>query len=158
MAQVKKAKKAVEGSILTINFANDEIVAVDFNTLPQEIKLQLALHGLSQKVGDSYASAESVDDAVKAAKRVVEDLTAGNWSVRKAGEGAPRTTLLAEALARIANRTLEEAVEVIEELSEDQQKQLRKDPGVKQAMAQIKLERATAAAKGSESTIASLFS
>lgn len=156
--QVKKAKKDIVGTVLTINFTDDTVVEVDFAKLPDAIKTQLALHGLSQKVGDSYASSESVTEAYQSAKRVADDLMAGNWSVRKAGEGGPRVTLLAEAIARIASRTVEEALEVIGALSEEEQKQLRGDAGVKKVMAQIKLERATKAAEGAESLVSGLFS
>lgn len=157
MPQVKKAKKEINGTNLIISFANDKQLVVAFAELPDDIKTQLAMHGLSQKVGDSYASAETVEDAVSAATRVAEDLKAGNWSVRRAGEGSPRTTLLAEALARLAGRSIEEAMEVLNDLSEEDQKKLRQDPGVKKVMAEIKLERAAKAAEGSASVVASLF-
>ena len=130
----KKATKAIADGALTLTFANDAIVAIALGDLPDSIKSQLAMHGLSQKVGDSYAGAETIDKAVACAAKVVEDLKAGNWTMRVAGSG-PRITLLIEAIARIAGKTIEETSEVINELDDEQKKALRKAGGVKKVRA-----------------------
>ena len=65
------------------------------------IKTRLAMHGYSQKVGDSYAGAETIEESASRAQAVIDQLLAGEWSqARASGTGAPRTTMLAEALSR----------------------------------------------------------
>lgn len=167
----KKASKTVDNETVTIEFVNDATLSVALTELPKDILTRLACHGLSQKLGDSYAGAESAEDAHIAASRVAEELKAGNWtSARASGTGAIRTTLLAEALARVASKatgsevTIEDAREVLEEMEDEQKKDLRKDPGIQRVIAEIKVERAKAAeAKAAEespeggSMVASLF-
>ncbi len=170
---VKKATKTVENGAVSIDFVNDSNLTVSLTDLPDEIKTRLACHGLSQKLGDSYAGAESVDDAYASACRVRDELLAGNWSApRASGGGAIRTTLLAEALARVATVglrstnpnadeiTVEQAREVLEEMDDDDKKSLRKDAGIQKVIAEIKLERATKEAESvpeGESMVGALF-
>ena len=47
--------------------------------LPGEMVVRLALHGLSQKLGDSYADSTKVTDPEKAATDVWNNLKEGNW-------------------------------------------------------------------------------
>ena len=156
----KKATKSIEAQVLTIKFANDTVLVVRLTDIPEATIGQLAMHGLSQKIGDSYAGADSIDEASTAAGRVAEDLKAGNWSVRVAGSGAPRVTLLAEALAKLTNNSMEDSLEAVNELNDDQKKALRKDDRVKEAIAEIKYERAkakAAEASGDQPDLAALL-
>jgi len=169
---VKKATKTVENDAVSIDFVNDTNLTVALTDLPDNIKSRLACHGLSQKLGDSYAGAESVEDAYAAASRVRDELVNGNWvAARAAGGGVIRTTLLAEALARVATVglhkndpnaeeiTTEQAREVLEEMSDDDKKDLRKDFGIQKVIAEIKLERAKKDEEesGEESVVGALF-
>jgi hypothetical protein len=161
----KKASKTVEGNVLTVDFVDDTQVSCDLTKLPDEIKTQLALHGLSQKVGDSYAGADSIEAARAAAQRVVDDLIAGRWTAQRAGGGGgPRVTQLAEALARVAtasadlpDMSIEEAVEVVSDMEDEQKKALRANAAIKAAMAEIKLERAKKEASEGGASLASLL-
>lgn len=146
----KKAEKKIEGDVLTIKFlASNEELVVDINTIPAETLSRLAMHGLSQKIGDSYAGAEAEESYARAAA-VAKDLQEGNWSTRVAA-GSPRSTQLAEALHRVTGKTLEEACAKIEELDDESKKGLRTHPQIKAALAAIKSEKAAAdAAKAAE--------
>ena len=107
------------------------------------------MHGLSQKLGDSYAGCEA-DEAFEKANGVATDLLAGNWSTRVAASG-PRTTQLAEALAAATGKSVEEAATVLEQMDDDQKKDLRKHPQIKVELAKIKAANAEkAAAKAAE--------
>ena len=46
MARVQKAKSTVENGLITFSFEGHEPIAVDFNSLSDEIKYNLGLHGL----------------------------------------------------------------------------------------------------------------
>lgn len=85
MAEGKRAKKlskVVEGSIIIITERESgTVLKYDSAELSDVIKGNLALHGLSQKLGDA-AAGRSGQDAVDAIGKVWEGLKAGNWSVR----------------------------------------------------------------------------
>src|SRR3990172_663049 len=109
------AKKSVDldnGSV-TFAFADaGEDITVSLSKVPEANQNRLALHGLSQKCGDSYAGAESVAEARESVLGVQEMLYSGEWSTRAPGE--PRTAVLAEALSRAQGITIEEAKKGLE--------------------------------------------
>ena len=161
---IKKATKKVSDDSVTLNFTDETQIVAALASIPNEIKTRLCLHGLSQKLGDSYAGAESVADAFAAATRVLKDLVEGNWkTAREGGTGGVRTTLLAEALARVASAqtgeevTVEQAREVIEGMNDDEKKAVRNDSAIQVSISEIKLERAQADAAEKPSDIKSLF-
>ena len=141
----KKAEKTIDGDIITIKFleTNEELV-VDINDIPAETISRLAMHGLSQKLGDSYAGADAAESFARA-DGVAGDLRDGNWSTRVAASG-PRTTQLAEALAAATGKTLEEAAAKLETLDDDAKKGLRAHPQIKVELANIKAKKAAEAA------------
>ena len=152
----KRAKKAdilIEGTVLSIDFTDAGAVSVDASSLSAEVQQNLMLHGLKQKVCDSFSGTRG-QEAEEIAKRVIEQLAAGNWTVaRSSGEGTPRVTLLAEAIAAISGQDLAEVTAKLSTMAESdegkaQLKLLRNDSAVKQSIAKIKLDRASKEAKG----------
>lgn len=141
----KKATKTIEGDVLTITFEDGNVLTVDINNIPSEIQTRLAMHGLSQKCGDSYAGAEA-EEAFGKAEAVAKDLQEGNWSTRVAAAG-PRTTQLAEALAAATGKSIEEAAAKLETLDDEQKKGLRAHPQIKGELAKIKAAKAAKAAE-----------
>ena len=96
-----KVKHAQPGIVnLDFKFNSGEVITVDLNEIPDNIKSILAWHGLSQKLGDAYAGAEkSTSTPEDLLRGVLEQLVAGDW-VRK-GEGTgPRVSLITEAVVR----------------------------------------------------------
>lgn len=141
----KKATKKIEGDLLAIHFEEgDETLSVDINNIPADIQSKLAMHGLSQKLGDSYAGCD-VGEAHEKAAAVLKDLLDGNWSTRVAASG-PKATQLAEALATVTSQPLEKAAEVLEAMEKEEIATLRKHPDIQSALATIKLAKATEAA------------
>lgn len=147
------AKKVVDEETGTVTFAftNGRKLVADVNRMPRDIVNRLALHGISQKGGDSYASANekgwTIDDCFDEATRVIENLYNGIYNAKGGGSG---TTILAEALARVTGETVEEAAAVIAGMSEDQVKDLGKHVDIKAAVLKIKAERAAERARGAE--------
>lgn len=154
MARSSKASKSIEGNVLTVEFNSDSVdnLAVDLTSLPSEIQTQLALHGLSQKIGDSYAGVETVEEAAAAAKGTLEALQNGTWSAgRSGGSSGPRITDLARAVAELKGIEVEAAVETISSLDDDRRKALRNNPQVKAKLAEISAKRARDKAKAAQS-------
>lgn len=159
------AKKSAdfENGVVRFEFADGDTREISLSDLTPEIVQNLALHGLSQKGGDSYAGAGTEADPLATAKAnldaVLENLKAGNWTVRTGGTAGPRATMLAEAVARATGKELEECVEMVTELrtkaeaedaSDDDKKRfqaLKDHPAVKSALSDIRAERAAAKAE-----------
>lgn len=139
------AKKVVDVDAGTVAFTfadNGTPIVVELSKVSDANQNRLALHGLSQKCGDSYAGAESIADAREAVLGVQEMLYSGEWSTRAPGE--PRVAVLAEALARATGRTVEEAKAALAAMDDETRKAISAHPGVKKARAEMALERANA--------------
>lgn len=131
---------------LVISFANGKELVVEPKSFNQSISTCLLLHGISQKLGDSYASTSDADEAYDKAANLFEALSGedGEWLQR--GEAAgPRVTVLAEAVARAKPEkypTVESAVEMLAAKSKDEKKAIAANKVIAAAMAEISAERA----------------
>lgn len=180
-------KKSVSGPMtadadaaagVAILFPDNAKASLMLSDLDEATITRLAVHGLSQKLGDSYAGAAKDENPLGFAKRrvseVIEQLKAGEWRVTT--ESGPQVTLLAKALARATGQTVEAAVQVLSDqqakLDNEETKkadnpwkqwraELQAQPAIKKAMADIKLEEAQAAAQKEvgeqETDLGSLF-
>lgn len=135
-----------------------EVFTFDLSKVSAEMIERLALHGASQKIGDSYAGAkDSGEDPLAYAKAAIQDTikqlyskeNGGNdtWSVARSGSGAPRTSILVQAYAQVKGISIEEAQEVISGLNDEEKKVVAAAKKVAAAMAGIRAEAAAAKAK-----------
>jgi hypothetical protein len=127
----------------------------DLSKVSEEILIRLALHGASQKIGDSYAGAkDSGEDPIAyadaAVQETIKQLLEGKWAISRTGSGAPRTSMLAQALAAVKGMSLEEAIEAVGELSDDEKKVLQANKKIAAKIAGLKAEQALARAKKAE--------
>lgn len=149
MSREKIATKEVAEDLsgVVIAFVNDKTLTVNLSDLTEEMVVNLALHGLKQKLGDSYSGESNLEVAFSKAENVAKRLREGNWkAVRESGSGG-RITDLAQALSRVTNRSIPESVEVIDGLTKEGKSKLRAHPDIKVAMTEIAAERARAAAE-----------
>ena len=120
----------------------------DLENIGTETLTRLAVHGMSQKLGDSFAGAANEADPLKFAEESIDavwkQLQSGEWRAT-GGAGGPKASMLAKALSRVMGRDLEECIEVVDGMTDEDKKKLRKDPRIKQASADIRLEEAQAA-------------
>ena len=89
---------------------------------------------------------------MEAMTNVVAQLKEGTWTA-KSGGGAPKTTMLAEALVRVTGQDLEAVNAKLETMSEDDLKGLKKNGQIKSALADINAERAKARAKAAAKSV-----
>lgn len=140
---------SVEASTVGFDFENGKSSLFDLSKVSPEILQRLALHGASQKIGDSYAGAgDSADPAAyaeQAANETIAQLYAGDWRVTVSG--GPRISDLAAALSRLSGKVVEAVVESLKAATDEQKKELRKRPKVAAMLAAIKAENAAARAK-----------
>ena len=149
------AKKSVTTNGVLFSFVNGTELEPMLDGLDEGIIKSLAIHGLSQKIGDSYAGAESVEEAIAAANGVWENLKAGLW-----GAKVQRGGKIVEALARATGQTFEACFEKWQGMDDKTQAAIRKHKDVKAALAGMEAARAAAlaeAAGDSGEDLGSLF-
>jgi hypothetical protein len=132
----KVATKKFAGDVLVVSFSDGAVLECDSAKLSESIRHRLMLHGLSQKVGDSYASADSIAEARANAETIWTGLERAEWGTRIAGGS------LAEALARATGKPVLDCIRVLGGMDDKQKRDLRKHPGVLKALAEIEAERA----------------
>lgn len=136
---------------LVISFVNGETLTVDTANLRDDMLRCAALHGLSQKLGDSYAGAETVEDAFESASALWEAMCGEDGSWLQRGESAgPRVTVLAEAVCRAKPEKYADiaaATAMLAEKDKAGKAAIAAIPQVAAAMAAIKAERAAKAAE-----------
>jgi hypothetical protein len=149
----------VESQSVSIVFDDQTTSSLSLKDLTPAMVIRLALHGLSQKRGDSYAGAKDEADPVAFAKAAVADvdanLIAGDWRATSTGTGGSRISDFAKALAAATGQSIEDVVASLEDTPEEQQAVLKKHPKVVAHLARIKAEKAVerankAAAKENE--------
>lgn len=144
--RIKVAEKDYdeESKTFSIVFADGAKADVELESLPSNIVTLLALHGLSQKLGDSYASVKGDVAAAKTKfEAVLTQLQSGEWKkARESGEGGAKVTELAEAIAQFKGAALEKANAVVAKASPEQIKQWRANAKIKAIIAQIRAKKA----------------
>lgn len=159
MAKIAKKIISVEGNSVTFKFSDGSEQVANLSELSAETLKQLALHGASAKLGDSYASAGEIEeeggDPIAWAKSIVtqtwNNLKQGLWSVR--GEGGVRVTVLAQAVAAIYGITPEEAAEKLSDMDEEKKKALSAAPKVAAKVASLKAEAAAKRAAAAQAAL-----
>jgi len=142
MSKTSKVAKVspVEGGFRWA-FANgfEKIVTVD--DVPQELHEHLAMHGLKQKLSDSYAnSSGNPETAVGLFQKVLDTILGGAWKSAK-GDGSPRETpigLLAQAVANVQGKDLDEVRARLERMDAATRRKVRAIQGVAIELAKIK--------------------
>lgn len=136
--------------VVTFTFGNGTVLECDSNKLSAELKLDLLCHGISQKVGDSYAGVkQNYGQGIANAKEVIDALYAGEWGPGREG-GAPRLAELAEAISRIRGTDLEKTKAAVEKATDEERKAWRSNGKVKLAIAQIRAEKQQKAVEAME--------
>jgi hypothetical protein len=124
-----------------------EVVGCLDNYTPEMVE-RLALHGLSQKLGDGGASFSKTNDyhgAFGAIQGIEDNLRNNAWSVRTGGGTADLTT----AIAELQGLELSDADELVKRMTEEQLAEVKKHPKVKAKIAELVSARAAEAAKAS---------
>ena len=136
-----------KANVVQFVLGNGLKVEADMAELPATMVTQLALHGLSQKVGDAAAGFSKAGDysgAFGAMQQVVDNLYAGQWSTRGQGGGISD---LVQAIAELRGVELDAAQAAIDAMDEEQLKRVTSHPQIKAKVADIKAVRLAKAAE-----------
>lgn len=139
------ASKTVGTDRVTFAFVNGETVTANIEDLPEDMVKRLAIHGLSQKVGDSYASAETIEEAISSANAVLNNLASNVWATKSVRGGK-----IVEALVAFSGKPYEECLTVYAKMDDKAKAVLRKHPSIKMELAKIEAKRAEATAAAVE--------
>lgn len=136
----------MDTGVVDFTFGNGKTLQIDSNALSEDMRKQCMLHGISQKVGDSFAGVKgNFAEGVQNAQDTIEQLMAGIWKAARDDDAKPRLAELAEAISRIKTVPLEAATKAVEAGTEDQRKAWRANAKVKATIAQIRAEKASKA-------------
>jgi len=146
MASIASKALDFDLSAVEFSFEGKEPILVNLKDFSPEVQLHFALHGISQKLGDSYSSAKGdVEVAYASFQQTLQQLADGEWrAARSEGDAKPRTTELAEALARIKGQDVVEVTTALSALDKEKLKSLRSNDRVKAVIAVIRAEKAQA--------------
>lgn len=137
-----------ERGAIAVAFTDGEERVISLSDLSEAMQLQLALHGLNQKLRDSYSGfgrkygIEAVDMAKSTVDRTIETLKAGEWSARQGSGGGARMSIWVEALAEVLNVDVGEAAQRYADLGKEAKAAVRGHPDVKRAKVRLEAERA----------------
>lgn len=136
---------------LVIKFANGQDLTIDPSSFNATVAKCFLLHGMSQKLGDSYAGAETAEAAYDKAANLAEAMSGENGQWLQKGEAAgPRVSILAEAVMRAKPEkypTVESAVAMLQPKTKEERAAIAAIPAVEAASAAIRAERAVKAAQ-----------
>lgn len=141
--KVKKAQIITTDTEVRWVFAYGEPITIRPSEFSEDIQLYLMVHGAKQKICDSYAGA-TPEEARELAIAVIEGLKAGKRTIRV--EGGPRLTQIVVAFAAIAGCSIEDAQTAYDNMTEEQQADLKKHKQIKAKIAELRAEAAIAAA------------
>lgn len=136
----------LDESKVLFGFKDGTTLEIGASQLNDDMKQRAMLHGLNQKIRDSFAGVKGdVAKGIENAKGVIEALLAGNWrQARGEGEAKPRIGELAEAISRLKAIDIETATKAVTEADDAKRKEWRAHPRIKAAIAAIRAEKAQA--------------
>lgn len=127
----------------------------DLAKMPADIVERLAIHGMSQKVGDSTSNLSKTRDfhaAFGAIQETVDNLEKGLWSVR----GGSSTSDLVAAMAELQGLDTETVQAAVDAATEEQVAELRKHPQIKAKILELQAERQKQLAKANAEDMPSI--
>ena len=136
-------------TILTLEFANGEILELDTAQLPANILSHAIAHGLKQKLVDAAAisrdpatgRAAGIDVKFHAVQEVYNRLLTGGWNKRREGGGSTGGLLFrALCIMYEGRKTADQLREFLADKSDKEKAALRKNPKVAKIIDDLRAE------------------
>lgn len=136
-----KAHKRVDLVLKRVSwfFANGAVRTAALEEFKESIQVAFALHGVSQKLGDCYASADTAFDAVEAWDALNGQLLNGDWEKpTREGGGANDGGMLAQAVAKVLGCSVVDAAATLKAMEPKERKALELEPDIAKELAAIR--------------------
>ena len=145
---------SIEGSVLTLTFANGARLVCDTDKFNDTIALSSKIHGTKQKLVDAAAISRdpvtgkpaTIETKYEAVKEVFDRITSPDGTWNKIREGGNNSGgLLLTALVRLytGRKTRDDLIEFLSSKTDAEKSALRKNPKIAAIIEEIKAERAT---------------
>lgn len=136
----------VDGKVtVRIDFRNGE---TSLFTVPDAMLLRFAGHGAEQKLGDSMAGIEAVDDCQLAVDELIDQLYNGEWNARKEGSGFNGASILLKALCEHTGKDAPTIKAFLSKKSHAEKLALRNSAKVKPIVERLEAEKAARSKAG----------
>ena len=136
-----KAHKRVDLVLKRVSwfFANGAVRTAALEEFKESIQVAFALHGVSQKLGDCYASVDTAYDAVEAWDALNGQLLNGDWEKpTREGGGANDGGMLAQAVAKVLGCSVVDAAATLKAMEPKERKALELEPDIAKELAAIR--------------------
>lgn len=128
-----------DGKIVTrLDYKNGESRTF---TLPDNLVLRCAAHGIDQKLGDELAGIPDLDDGVIAIDELIERLKTGEWAVKRDSAGAAGSSILQKAIMEHTGKSGNEIKAFLAGKTMAQKMALRNNPKVAPIVARLEAEK-----------------
>lgn len=127
-----------------IDLVNGEVLEVQVDPA-SDLGRQAAGHGLSQKIGDAAAGADSIEDAFESMLEVCKRISNGEWTKARegsAGGSAKGSSELVQALCAVMGQDKETVRTMLAGLTAGDKAALRKVPEIAAEIEKIKAAKA----------------
>lgn len=140
----KELLKDTEGNFTGVrfDFSNGTTKTVLLGHV-QALLHRFAVHGISQKLGDSYASEKDVADAILAFEDTHETLLKGEWSEGREGGFGGQSVLMKACMEHFAQTDIQVKA-VLKQMTPKEKTQLRQADGVREIIQRLETEKAKA--------------
>lgn len=145
-------RKALKETIITdgkvtvrIDFRNGES---SHFTIPEAQLLKFAGHGAEQKLGDTMAGVESVDDCQLAVDELIEQLYNGDWNARREGSGFNGASVLLKALCEVTGKDVATIKAFLAKKTHAEKLALRNSAKIKPVVERLEAEKAARSKAG----------
>jgi len=155
MAQVCKKSVILRGDHpagIRFAFGNGNVHEVFVENFTEEVQEAALVHGFSQKLGDSYSGSGGDADTAETMFLTQLEILKSGWTKGERGAGGLADEDLAQALATLTGKGIDEAREAVRGADKEWKQARRKHPAVAAEIAKIKAARAEAKVESLDGT------
>jgi len=150
----KIATKKVTADSVTFVWADESTpTTIKLSELKPELVTRAALHGISQKGGDSYSQCTTIAEAKANLQATLDAFKQGDWNRSGTASGG----VWVEAIAAVMNQPVEAILVQWAKKTDAEQAAAKKHPEVMAAKAKIDAARAASKAKAAKKSDAPAF-
>lgn len=117
--------------------------AVRSFTIPGDLLLRFAAHGVEQKLGDSIAGETDPDDCVASMDDLIARLSAGEWNVKRAAGEFAGTSILMKALIEVSGKPAEAIKAYLSTKTAGEKLALRRSSQLRPTIERLEAEKAS---------------